>query len=241
MPFDMFRTWQITKRELWGYFFSPIAYVVIIAFWIFSGVFFWSSFFLQGQAEMRTYFGMLPWMLTFLMPAITMRLFAEEKSEGSYEMLLTLPIGFVEIILGKFIAAVVFGFFSISIILLYAISISFLGDLDWGPIWGGFLGSFLLIGFYSSVGLFTSSLTKNQIIAFLTGLGLCLTFFIADKFLFFLPEFFIDMMRYVSTDYHFKNIGKGVIDSRDITFFFTFIAIFFMATYFSLKRQFDGK
>lgn len=239
--FNFLRVWHICRRELRGYFFSPMAYVVAFVFWVFSGVFFWSSFFLQGQADLRNYFSMLPWMLTFIVPAVTMRLLAEEKSSGSYEVLLTLPVTIFEVVFAKFLSASLFCAFILLLVPLYGLSVSALGDLDWGPIIGGFVGAIFLASFYSALGLFASSFSKNQIIAFLGGVVLCLVFFIVDKFLFFLPDFFLSVVHYISSDYHFKNIAKGMLDSRDLGFFLSGIALFLMFTQYVLRRQFVGR
>ena len=228
----------IALKEFNAYMFSPVAYIVIALFTIVSGIFFWSVFFLQNQAELRNYFNMLPWIYTFIVPAITMRLFAEEKNTGSYEILVTLPLKLEEIVLGKFLGAFFFIISLNTLIIFYAICVDLVGDLDWGPVIGGWIGSLFLITAYNAIGLFSSSLTKNQVIAFLVGLFIMLFFFLIDKFLPFLPLSIINFFNSFSADYHFKNITKGILDSRNI-FYFIFLATFFLiATYYSLKSKF---
>ena len=162
----------ILKREFKSYFLSPIAYIVISLFLIVTGWFFFSVFFIAGRADLRDFFSMLPLVLSFAIPAITMRCFAEELRSGSFEILLTLPVTQLEILLGKYVAALGFVVLMLVPTLSYAIFISLLGELDWGPVLGGYIGSVLLAGSYCAVGLLASSLTKNQIIAFIIGLGI---------------------------------------------------------------------
>ena len=215
----MTNTINIFKKEFRGYFISPIAYIVISIFLILTGWFFFSTFFLFGQAEMRNFFSLLPVILSFIIPAVTMRLFSEEFNTGSYELLLTMPVSSLNIILGKFLAATAFVAIMLMPTLAYAFFISFLGDLDWGPVIGGYTGAVLLGAAFSSIGLFASSLTRNQIIAFITGMTLCFVLTLIDKMLFFLPESLLSVFQFLGADFHFQNISKGVVDSRDLLYF----------------------
>lgn len=215
----MTNTINIFKKEFRGYFISPIAYIVISIFLILTGWFFFSTFFLFGQAEMRNFFSLLPVILSFIIPAVTMRLFSEEFNTGSYELLLTLPVSSLNIILGKFLAATAFVAIMLMPTLAYAFFISFLGDLDWGPVIGGYTGAVLLGAAFSAIGLFASSLTRNQIIAFITGMTLCFVLTLIDKMLFFLPESLLSVFQFLGADFHFQNISKGVVDSRDLLYF----------------------
>lgn len=219
---------HIFRREFKGYFITPIAYIVISIFLLITGWFFFSTFFLYNQASLRNFFTLLPLIFSFVIPAVTMRLFSEEMNVGSYEILTTLPLGFIEIILGKFLAAVMFVCVMLLPTLSYAITVTSLGDLDWGPVFGGYLGAILLGGLFSAVGLLASSLTRNQIIAFIIGMGICLTLSLIDKMLFFLPESLLGLLEYLGADFHFENISKGIIDSRDILYF---VSISFLALY----------
>lgn len=211
---------HIFKKEFKSYFFSPIAYIVISVFLLILGWLFYSTFFLESQANLSRFFSLLPVAFAFVVPAVTMRLFSEEINIGSYEILLTMPVTFRDIILGKFLAAV--GFIGVMLVptLFYAVSTTFLGKLDWGPVIGGYLGAILLGAAFSSIGILASSVTKNQVVAFIVGMAVCLTLtLLIDFMLFFLPSFLVGIFQFLSAGYHFKNIAKGVIDLRDILYF----------------------
>ncbi len=210
---------HIFIKEFKDYFVSPIAYIVISIFLLVSGWFFFTTFFIYDQASLRNFFALLPIIFSFVIPAITMRLFAEEISVGSYEILLTLPVRSRDIILGKFFAAVAFVAVMLIPTLLYPVSISFLGTLDWGPVAGGYIGALLLSAAFSAIGLFASSLTRNQIIAFIIGVAICFALTIIDKMLFFFPRYILCFIENIGADFHFKNIAKGIIDSRDVIYF----------------------
>lgn len=220
---------HIFKKEFKAYFLSPIAYIVISVFLIIIGWLFFSTFFLDRQASLTRFFSLLPITFALIIPAVTMRLFSEEINVGSYELLLTLPVSFKEIILGKFLASVVFVAVMLSPTLVYAISISFIGDLDWGPVIGGYLGALLLGSGFSAIGLLASCLTRNQVVAFIIGMAICLslTVFI-DFVLFFLPSFLVGIFQYLSANFHFQNISKGIIDTRDLLYFviLSFVALY---------------
>lgn len=220
--------WQVFKKDFKVYFVSPIAYIVISIFLILSGWFFFSTFFLFNQAEMRTFFGLLPLLFAFIVPAVTMRLFSEELNTGSYELLLTLPVSVRDVVLGKFAAALAFVGIMLVPTVSYAIFASFLGDLDWGPVIGGYVGAILLGAAFVSVGLFASSLTRNQIIAFIIGTSACFFLTLIDKILFFLPEPLVGLFQFLGADFHFQNISRGILDSRDILYF---LSVCFVALY----------
>jgi ABC-2 type transport system permease protein len=210
---------DIFKKEFTGYFVSPIAYIVISIFLLVTGWFFFTTFFLYNQANLRNFFALLPIIFSFVIPAITMRLFSEELNVGSYEILLTMPVTFRDVVLGKFLAAV--GLVATMLIptLAYPITVSSFGQLDWGPVVGGYIGAILLGAAFSAIGLFASSLTRNQIIAFIIGMIICFSLTLIDKMLFFLPQSMLGVLEYLGADFHFINISKGVIDSRDIVYF----------------------
>ena len=218
----------IFRREFKVYFISPIAYVVIAVFLILTGWLFFSTFFLYNQAQMRDFFSLLPIIFSFMIPAVTMRLFSEEFNTGSYEIIATLPLKFTDIIAGKFLAAVAFVAVALVPTVSYAIFISFLGDLDWGPVIGGYIGAVLLGGAFSAVGIFASAITKNQIIAFILGMIICVSLTLIDKLLFFLPESMLGFFQYIGADHHFQNVARGILDSRDLLYFISliFIALF---------------
>ncbi len=218
----------IFKKEFQSYFISPIAYIVIVLFLLVTGWLFFSTFFLYNQAEMRNFFSLLPLIFSFIIPAVTMRLFSEEINIGSYETLITLPVTLIDVVLGKFLGALSFMIVVLVPTLFYAISVAFLGDLDWGPVVGGYLGAILLSGAYVAIGMFASSLTRNQIVAFIIAMGISFLLAFVDKMLFFLPAGIIGFFQYLGSDYHFQNISKGVIDSRDLIYF---LSISFVALY----------
>jgi len=219
---------HIFKREFRVYFISPIAYIVIAIFLVLTGWFFFSTFFLYGQTELRNFFSLLPIIFSFIVPALTMRLFSEEFNVGSYEILVTLPVTYRDIVVGKFLAAAAFVAIMMIPTLSYAVSITFLGDLDWGPVFGGYLGAILLGASFSAVGLFASALTRNQIIAFIISMIICFALTVIDKLLYFLPERLLGLFEYIGADYHFENVSKGIIDSRDIVYF---LGLIFIALY----------
>lgn len=210
---------NIFKKEFRTYFVSPIAYIVISIFLLVTGWFFFMTFFLYNQADLRNFFILLPIIFSFVVPAVTMRLFSEELNVGSYEILLTLPVTSRDVILGKFLASVAFLAAMLSPTLAYPITISFLGELDWGPVAGGYIGAIMLGAAFSSIGLFASSLTRNQIVAFIIGMAICFALTLVDKMLFFLPQSLLGIFEYLGADFHFQNISKGIIDSRDILYF----------------------
>lgn len=219
----------IMKKELQTYFYTPIAYIVITAFLVVTGFFFFKDFFYFGQAEMRGFFQFLPLVLTLVVPAITMRLFAEEIHSGTIETLMTLPVTAMDAVMGKFLAATAFVSIMMAPTLIYLVTIVIVGSPDPGPIIGGYVGAVLLAGTYSAVGVLTSSLGRNQIIAFIGGLIACFFLWLIDKITIFLPAK-LGFLEYLGTDYHFRNISRGIIDSRDLVYFVSIIAISILLT-----------
>jgi len=228
---------HIFRKEFKSYFVSPIAYIVIGIFLLVSGWFFFTPFFLFNQANLRNFFALLPVVFSFVVPAITMRLFSEELSVGSYELLLTMPVTILDIVLGKFLASVVFVAAMLTPTVAYPIAVSFLGQLDWGPVFGGYIGAVLLGAAFSAIGLFASSLTRNQIIAFIAGMAICFALTLLDKMLFFLPRSLLEILQYLGADFHFQNISKGIVDSRDIIYFFSVCFIGLYATHLALQEK----
>ncbi len=227
----------IALKEFKDYFISPVAYIVISLFLIVTGWFFFSTFFIYGRADLRDFFALLPMTFSFFIPAVTMRMFAEEKNVGSYESLLTMPVSFTHIALGKFFAASAFAAAMLLPTLSYPLFISFIGDVDLGPVVGGYLGAILLGGAYCSIGLFASALTRNQIIAFIIGCAICFTLTIIDRMLFFVPERLVPVVEYLGANAHFTNIAKGIIDSRDLIYFASVIFIFIFSTDIAMKEK----
>ena len=226
----MRNTINIFKKEFKSYFISPIAYIVISTFLILTGWFFFSTFFLFNQAELRAFFSHLPVTFSFIIPVITMRLFSEELNIGSYELLRTMPVSSMDIVAGKFMAAAAFVTIMLLPTISYGIFISFLGELDPGPWIGGYIGAILLGAAFSAIGLFASSLTRNQIIAFILGMSICFTLTLVDKMLFFLPEIVLNVFQFLGADFHFRNISRGILDSRDILYFLSVCFVMLYST-----------
>ncbi len=220
--------YTLFKKELMSYFNSPIAYIFIGVFLVVGNWLFFNSFFLIGQASLRNYFTILPWIFLFLSPAITMRLWSEEKKSGTIEFLLTLPITDWQVVLAKFFGALIFLFITLLLSLTLPITVATLGNLDLGPAIGSYLGALFLGGSYLALGLFISGLTKNQIIAFVLGLAACFGAFIvgADFVLASAPQFAAPVMKFLGLGSHFQNIAKGIIDTKDIIYYISFIFLF---------------
>ena len=200
--------------------------MVILIFLLISGWFFTNGLFLINQADPQSLFGIIPLIFLFFVPAITMRLISEEKKSGTIEVLVTLPLRDEEIILGKFLASLILLSVAIFLTLVHVLTLAGLGDVDWGSVVGGYLGLILIGAAYLSIGIFTSSLTQNQIVAFITSFVIIFIFFMLDKILFFVPNFLASFLEYLSVDYHFSNIARGVIDTRDLIYYFSLIGFF---------------
>ena len=228
---------HIFRKEFEAYFLSPIAYIVITLFLLVTGWFFFSGFFIYDRADLRNFFNLLPIVFSFVIPAITMRLYSEELNIGSYEILLTMPVTYLDIILGTFLAAVAFIAVMLVPTFAYPVSVSFIGDLDWGPVIGGYAGGILLGSAYAAIGICASSLTRNQIIAFMTGMSICFVLTIINKMLFFFPQTMLNVIGYLSSDNHFQNIAKGILDSRDLLYFFSIIFVGLYSTHIVMQEK----
>lgn len=215
----------IMKKELMTFYSTPILYIVTSFFLVVTGWFFFSTFFIFKQAELREFFKLLPIIFSLVIPAVTMRLFSEEKNTGSFEILMTLPVSLQNVVVGKFLAGLVFTACMLVPTLFYVITIIIVGSPEIGPIISGYIGAILLGGVFSSIGIFSSSITKNQIISYIIGVAICITLTLIDKFVFFLPASIVGFIQYLSVDYHFGNFTKGIIDSRDIIYFLSVMAI----------------
>lgn len=222
-------TKSLYTRELQSMIFSPISAVIVTLFLLALGWFFFMDFFLIGRADMRKFFGILPIILSVIIPAITMKSLSEEYSTGSYEMLATFPLTTLQILKGKFYAALTFEALMLFPTILYPILISTVGPLDWGPVIGGYLGSILLAASITSIGLFASSLTKKQVGAFMIAvmISLFLVLIGLDNVLNQVPSFLRSFMQSISSLSYFQNISKGIVDIRDL-FYFTSVTIIFM-------------
>jgi len=220
--------YAIFKKEFKSYFNSPIAYIFITAFLVFSGWLFFRGFFLIGEATMRPFFSILPWEFLFFVPAVTMRLWAEEKKLGTIELLMTFPLNDYEIVMGKFLAA--FLFLTITVLLTFPLpaTLFYLNHPDVGPIVGGYMGALLMGAAYLSIGLFISSLTENQIIAFIISIFTCFALFIIGEQIVItaLPGWLAGIFSFLGLGAHFESIGLGVIDSRDLIYYLSVIIFF---------------
>ncbi len=229
----------ITAKEFRSYFDSPVAYIYITFFLVLSSWLFLRGFFLIGQASMRGFFGLLPWLLLFFVPAVTMRLWAEEKKLGTIELLMTLPIRDHEAVIGKFLASFLFLTLTLVLSVSIPLMIALVGDPDPGPIIGGYIGAVLLGAAYLSIGLFVSSLTENQIIAFIIGVVATFALFIVgEEFVVYsAPHALVPVLKFIGMGAHFDSIGRGVVDSRDVIYYLSVIGFFLYLNVRSLESR----
>lgn len=209
----------IFKKEMRSYFTSPVAYIVISVFLLICGWFFSTSLFVIGQASMRNLFSIIPFIFTFFVPAITMRMLSEEKKTGTFELLVTMPVSDVEVILGKYLAAVALLSISVLLTISYAITVGALGNADVGVVVSGYIGLVLLGAGYVAIGILASSLTENQIVAFIISFLIIFVLSLVDKVLLFVPPALQSLFEYLSAEYHFNNIARGVLDTRDLVYY----------------------
>ncbi len=227
----------LAKKEFRSYFDSPVAYVVITLFLIIAGWQFSTTLFLNKTADLRTLFNIIRFILLFFIPALSMRLISEEKRLGTIELMMTLPIKDWKMVLGKYLAAYLLVAVTILLTIIHYITITSLGNPDLGAVIGGYIGLLLLVGVYLAIGIFTSSLTQNQIISFIIAFVIIFFFFLLDKVIVFLPGFIANILEYLSTDYHFNNVARGVIDSRNLIYFFSLIFLFLFLTVQTLESR----
>lgn len=233
----MSATWAISKRELRTYFNSPVAYIVATAYLLIAGFLFWSGLMVEKQAELRQYFGLVPIFFCFLIPAITMRLLAEEKSAGTLELLITMPVRDWEVVVGKFLAAFALVATIIGLTLVYAISVSFVGPIDKGPTYGGYLGLTLMGGAYVGIGLMASSLTRNQIVAFIIAFAISFSLYLVGRVAPLLPPALQPVLAFLSIDAHFESIARGVIDTRDVLYYLSVMVVSMVIATVSLESR----
>jgi len=231
----------ITKRELASYFDSLIAYVMIILFLGMSGFFTWlfgSTIFLINQASLQVFFSISFWTLFFFIPALTMRALAEETRSGTIELLSTKAVNDWEIVLGKFSSVLILVIIALLCTLPYYVSVAMLGNMDHGATLGGYLGLILISAMYISIGLFASSITNNQIVAFLIALFIGLFFqIIFDVMATGITGSMAEIFNYLSARTHYESLSRGVIDSRDIIYFLTIILIGLLLSESMLSRR----
>lgn len=228
----------VFRRELAGYFSTPVAYVFIVVFLFTTGIFtfYLGQFFERGQADLKPFFLFHPWLYLFFLPAIAMRLWAEERKSGTIELLLTLPIPLGAAVLGKFLAA--WAFAGIALLLTFPlwITVAWLGSPDHGVIAAGYIGSLLMAGGYLAIGCCLSAITRNQVIAFVLSVAVCFVFTVAGApmvlsfFQGWAPTLVVDTIASFSFLSHFNAITDGVIDLRDMVYFISLIAVWLYAT-----------
>jgi ABC-2 type transport system permease protein len=227
----------IYLRELKSYFATPVAYVFIVIFLILMGTFtfYLGGFYEQGQADLNAFFNFHPWLYLFLVPAIAMRLWAEERKSGTVELLMTLPITPWQAILGKFFAAWAFTGIALALTFPIWITVNYLGDPDNGAIAAAYIGSLLMAGGFLAIGSCISAVTRNQVIAFVISIVVCFGFLLSgfpmvlDLFRGWAPQVIVDGIASLSFLTHFANISRGVIDFRDLLYFGLLIGAFLYA------------
>jgi ABC-2 type transport system permease protein len=237
----MNKIWIIARRELGVFFDSLTAYILLVVFLAFTGAFTWlfmADVFLTNQASMQSFFSVAYWTFFVLIPALTMRMIAEEKKSGTLELLLTKPVSDWQVILGKFTATLVLIGIALALTLPYYITIASIGPIDHGAVWTGYLGLLLMSATYISIGVFTSSISDNQIVSFLLALFIGIFFhwifdIVASTFTGVLGEIF----SFLSVSTHYESVARGVIDSKDMIFFLSVIFIALIASEASLSKR----
>ncbi len=230
-------TFALLRRELASYFQTPVAYVVGVVFLGVTATLFFSVFFLFERAEMRQFFGVLPLLLAIMMPALSMRLIAEERRRGTYELLVTLPLRNVDIVIAKFLAVWITGLFLLAPTLVFVVTVRSFGPLDLGPVTGGYFGTILLVAVYGAIGLFTSTIARNETVALVTGLVISLFFVLLDSFLILMPSSIVPFAEFLSLNYHFGGFAQGIIDSRSVVYLVSLAAGFLILAERQMTRQ----
>lgn len=228
----------IFRRELASYFATPVAYVFILIFLVLSAAFtfYLGGFYERNQADLLPFFSFHPWLYLFLIPAISMRLWSEERKSGSIELLLTLPVTMWQAVVGKFLAAWAFAGIALALTFPIWITVNYLGDPDNGAIVAGYLGSFLMAGSFLAIGSCLSAITRNQVVAFILTVVACFLLLLAGFPLVLelagavLPQFLVDAVASLSFLTHFQSISKGVIDLRDFIYFALMIGFWLYAS-----------
>jgi gliding motility-associated transport system permease protein len=228
----------IMRRELGSYFVTPIAYIFIVIFMVLASwfTFYLGGFYERGQADLSPFFDFHPWLYLFLIPAISMRLWAEERKSGSIELLMTQPVTVWQAVVGKFLAAWIFAGIALALTFPIWITVNYLGSPDNGTILAAYIGSFLLAAGFLAVGSFMSALTRNQVVAFILGVVGCFVLLLAgypmviDAFRSWLPQSLVNAIASLSFLTHYDSIVKGVLDVRDLIYFAMLIVYFLIAT-----------
>ncbi|KPJ54245.1 ABC transporter [candidate division TA06 bacterium DG_24] len=235
----MTNTLTVFKKEFRTYFASPMGYIYITVFLVATNWLFLRGFFLINQASLRGFFGVLPWIFLLFVPAVTMRLWAEERKVGTAEVLMTLPLRDHEIVLGKFLASLAFVAISLALTLVLPITTAIIGSPDTGSIIGGYIGALLLGAAYLAIGIFASGLTENQIVAFIVGIAICFVLLVLGEniVLFTLPTPLVPVFEFLGLGAHFRSISRGVLDSRDIVYYLSVVVLFLYLNLRTLENQ----
>jgi len=241
----MHKTLEIFRKELRSYFESPVAYVFLVVYLVLMGflTFFVEKYYEQGQADLRPFFFWYPWVYLLLVPAVSMRMWSEERRSGTIELLLTLPVTMTEAILGKFLAAWIFLGLALVLTFPMVVTTICLGDPDVGVMVGGYMGSFMLAGAYLSIGMLTSAMTRNQVISFVLSSVACLCLVLAgfspftDALVRWAPEWLVDGVAGFGVMRHYEAMGRGVLDIRDFGYFISVIVMMFVATQLVLNNK----
>jgi ABC-2 type transport system permease protein len=237
----MKQIWTIAKRELHSFFDSLMAYIMLIAFLGFSGFFTWlfgADVFFVKQASLQSFFGIAYWTLFFFIPALTMRQFAEENRAGTLELLMTKPVTDWQVVIGKFLSTLVLIVIALLLTVPYYITVANLGPIDHGAVLTGYLGLILMSAAYIAIGIFTSSFTSNQIVSYLLALFIGIFFQIIFSMLAGSFSGFIGQaLDFLSVSSHFDSISRGVIDSKDLIFFFSLIFMGLILTEANIARK----
>lgn len=216
----------IWKRELQAYFTSVVAYIVVVLFLVITGALFWLNFFQEiSFLSMRGFFGQAPLFLAFFAPAITMGLLATEKRSGTLELMMTMPVSDFQIVTGKFLAACTLLAVVFAMTLPYPYTLSKLGDLDWGAVASGYVGLMLLGASYCAIGIMASSWTRDQVVAILVAFSLCFFLYLVDQLVGQPTGATAEVVEYLSTNSHFQNLARGVIDVRDVVYYVSVCAV----------------
>ncbi|MCB9542556.1 MAG: ABC transporter permease [bacterium] len=223
----MRRVFAIARREVQSYFDLPIAYVVLPAFWVLGALYLFvlHPYFVVGRTTLRPFFEFAPFIFTLFVPALSMRLIAEEHRSGNIEVLLTWPLGDGELVAGKFLGAFLLLALAVVATAPFPLMVAALGPLDWGPVFGGYLGLLLLGGAYLGIGLLASALTRNQIVAFIGGFLACFSLYVVGKALPVLPAAVTPWVEAISFDLRFAGIARGVVELGDVAFFVGVIGV----------------
>ncbi len=221
----------IYLREIRSFFNSPMAYIFLVIFAVVNGYFFMNTFFLYDQSDMRALFSIIPLVYLFFIPAVTMGLIARENNLGTMEIVSTLPLHYTEFVAGKFLAALSLILLGLLATVVHLITLMSVGtNIDYGAVFSGYFGLALVGAVYAAIGTFASSVTDNQVVAFIIGVFIVLVFFLLDKLLLFVPSTLAGLIQYLSVDYHYSNISRGVIDTRNLIYFASVIGFFLYLT-----------